>query len=349
VTAPVREAGGDNTVPRDAKGRPRIWVECDPCNDPFAENYVEQRGKVASPKTGKPINCSRCSGKGRVQRSYTRTTTHIDVLDDKSNIEAWQMRMVLVGVARDTSLINDVTTLYAEQQDAEKRLRDLLPSADDGEIFDAKAAVKAPKDALNRKAQAAKKTAGAEDKADKGTELHGLSEMVDLGQELPHGISFEDVLDLDAYRRISEGFHIIHMEQLVVSDALKVAGTPDRVSEWRGDHPLIAPDGTEYVPNSGVRLITDLKTGTVEYGGLKMAMQLAIYANSDLYDPESGERMPLENICRKWGIIMNVPAGTGEGARYWADLTLGWRAVEVAGLVREMRRFGGKALTLLPR
>lgn len=350
VTAPVREAGGDNEVPRDSKGRPRIWMPCTKGCD---------NGKVPSEKTGKPIKCSTCKGEGRVQRSYTRTTTYIDVLDDKSNLEAWQMRMVLVGVARETSLLNDVPALYADQQDSEERLRLLL--RDHGwegaaeERAEAKADGKKAKDALNRKAQVAKETAGAEDKADKGTELHALSELVDTGQDLPHQISFEDVLDLDAYRRVSEGFKIVHMEKMVVCDELKVGGTPDRVSEWWGRfyqdpfaspddpiEPLIAPDGHEFRP--GELIITDLKTGTTEYGGLKMAMQLAIYANSVLYSHEDGSREPLANINKKWGIIMNVPAGSGRGTLLWADLELGWEAVKVAGMVRKMRNVGGKAL-----
>lgn len=334
TAAPVREAGGDNEVPRDSKGRPRIWM---PCTKQGCEE-----GKVPSEKTGNPIKCSTCKGQGRVQRSYTRTTTYIDVLDDKSNLEAWQMRMVLVGVARETSLLNDVTSLYADQQAAEKVLRDLPPGTGKEILDEAKAAVKEPKDALNRKAQVAKETAGAEDKADKGTELHALSELVDTGQELPHQISFEDVLDLDAYKRVSEGFKIVHMEKLVVCDELKVGGTPDRVSQWFGDEPLVAPDGHVFEP--GELIITDLKTGTTEYGGLKMAMQLAIYAHSVLYDHRDGSREPMENLSRKWGIIMNVPAGTGRGTLLWADLELGWEAVQVAGMVRKMRNVGGKAL-----
>lgn len=347
LTAPVREAGGDNEVPRDSKGRPRILLPCARC---------EGTGRGVSEKTGKSIKCSGNCGpskadpdvpEGYVRRSYTRTTTYIDVLDDKSNLEAWQMRMVLVGVAREMDLLNDVTNLFADQQDAERLQRHLLRDFGwDGaaeEQAEAKATAKKAKDALNRKAQVAKEAAGAEDKADKGTELHGLSELVDTGQDLPSGISFEDVLDLDAYRRVSEGFNIVHMEKLVVCDDLKVAGTPDRVSEWSdADNPLIAPDGHEFRP--GELMITDLKTGTTQYGALKMAMQLAIYANSVLYDHTNGERLPLERINRKWGIIMNVPAGTGRGSLLWADLELGWEAVQVAGMVRRLRNIGGRAL-----
>lgn len=349
VRPPVREAGGDNDITRDASGRPRIIVVCGKC---------EGTGKGVSEKTGKPVKCKGSCGpsknepdlpEGHVRRSYTRTTTYIDVLDDKSNLEAWQMRMVLVGLSRDAGLLNDVGTLYDEQHQAELAMRTLRPGVDDEAIAELKAASKKSKDELNRRAQIAKQKAGAEDKADKGTELHALSELRDQGIDLPASITFEDVLDLDAYTRASEGFDIIHMEKLVVCDELSVGGTPDRVSEWKGDYPLVAPDGTVYEPGDGTRFITDLKTGTVEYGGLKMAMQLAIYSRSKLYDRKTGARSPLENIDQKWGIIMNVPAGSGQGALYWADLTLGWEAVLIAGHVRRLRSAGRKALALLKR
>lgn len=316
VAAPVREAGGDNEVPRDSSGRPKIKVWCDRCEDILLSDFVALTGKVVSPKTGKPIQCPKCNGAGKVERSYTRTTTYIDVLDDKTNLQAWGERMVLIGVARDPKLLDDVLALDESREEKES------------------------KDALNRKAKVAKLKAGAEEKADKGTALHGLSELVDQGLPLPRGISFGDVIDMDAYRRSTEGFRIVHMEKLVVHDELRIGGTPDRVSRWVDERPLIAPDGVEIKPDE--YLITDLKTGTVEYGALKMAMQLAIYSRSELYDPKTGERTPLGNVNQKWGVIMNVPAGSGEATLYWADLELGWRAVEVATLVREMRSSGSK-------
>jgi hypothetical protein len=341
VQAPVREAGGDNEVPRDKLGRPRIKLVCQACD----------LGKVPSPKTGRPIQCPKCKGKGQLERSYTRTTTYIDVLDDKSNLQAWGERMVLIGVDRERTLLDGVADLFADATAVpidcghtrkERAEKGIEPG--DCRSCDARSA----KDELNRRAQIAKVKAGAEEKADKGTELHGLSELVDQGLELPKGIDFGDVIDMDAYRRATTGFHIVHMEKLVVSDLLGVAGTPDRVSEWWGDNPLIAPNGKIFLPKAGDRLITDLKTGTVEYGALKMAMQLAIYSRSDLYDPKTGERTPMENVDQEWGIIMNVPAGSGEATLYWADLTLGWRAVEVAGLVRDLRSVGASgALTAL--
>lgn len=338
VKVPARSAGGDNEVPRDSKERPRVAVPCELC---------ATSGTVPSPKTARPIKCPKCRGgdytdkygayvpKGHQIFSYTRTTTFIDVLDDKSNLQTWGERMVLIGVARDPKLLNDVLVHDETREEKES------------------------KDELNRRAQIAKKKAGAEEKADKGTALHGLSELLDEGDDLPRGISFEDFADLDAYRDISSPFKHVHTEKLVVHDKLRVAGTPDRVSklnrEWcmanrgkveidaSGRFYILAPDGSRITEED--ELITDLKTGTTEYGALKMAMQLANYSESELYDPKTAQRTSLGRVSRKWGIIWNVPAGSGEGQAYWADLTLGARALYLAAEVRKIRSQGRKALT----
>lgn len=325
VAVSKRDAGGDNVVPRDHMDRPRILLPCPACDG---------SGRIPSEKKPPPatIKCPKKCGPsvadewippGMVAVAHTRVTTFIDVLDDKSNLMAWKGRMVLIGVATDTGLLDGVL-----EQDPEE---------------------KEGKDFLNRKAEVAAKLAGSEAKADKGTHLHGLSELVDEGKPLPSDISFEDVLDMDSYRRQTVGLKIRHMERLVVNTQYKVAGTPDRVSEWVGDEPLIAPNGYVFEPGAGELIITDLKTGSVEYGALKMAMQLSIYANSNLYDHKDGAQTPFENINREWGIIMHTPAGSGETHLYWADLTLGWEAVAVAKTVRDLRNRGRKALSPLVR
>lgn len=332
VAISKREAGGDNEVPRDHNDRPLIFLPCWKC---------EGSGRLPSVKKPAPatIQCSRCKGVGGKEDAHTRVTTFISVLEDTSNLTTWKCRMTLLGVAQDPSFLDGVN--------------DLDPEA------------KEDKDLLNRLAVSAQTLGGASLKAEKGTYLHGLSELVDQGIELPDGVSFGDVIDMDAYRRATVRAHIKHMEKLVVNRQYKCAGTPDRVSTFDGSDLLemlengsltsdlwkavdgivylVAPDGSLIGPDELV--ITDLKTGTVDYGMLKMAMQLAIYANSELYDHETHEFTPMEGINRKWGVIMHAAAGEGVTTMYWADLTLGWEAVGVAHKVRQLRTRGSKALT----
>lgn len=307
-----REAGGDNEVPRDDSGRPKIRLYCPKCDGV---------GRLPSEKRpGNTVQCPTCKTKGEVERSYTRTTSYIDVLEDKSNLMAWGERKVLIGAAMDPRFLDGVLDYDDEEKDG--------------------------RDWLNARAKAAKKKAGSEVKAERGTYLHGLSELKDQGQELPDDVSFEDVLDMDAYRRTYVNFEHVEMETLVVVDELKVAGTPDRVSKWVGITELIAPDGQ--IIGADDLLITDLKTGRVDYGQLKIAMQLAIYSRGKFYShkPEALAdcRRDMGNVRQDWGIIINLPAGSGEAELLWADLTMGWDAVQTATQVRDLRNRGRKAL-----
>lgn len=316
ITAPKRDAGGDNEVERDNKGRPYIMVPCD--SEPACDE-----GRIPSEKRpGNTVQCPRCKGKARRRLAYTRVTTFIDCIEDKSNLMAWEGRMVLVGAAKDPSYLDNVldqVDLLAGDKDEQKQARDWL----------------------NRRAQSAKTTAGASIKAEKGTELHGLSELVDQGIELPDHSSFGDIIDMDAYKTVTTPLlNIVHTERLVVLDEFKVAGTPDRVSTIRDGVTLVAPDGHVFSPEE--LIITDLKTGSVEYGALKMAMQLSIYSRAVLY--KDGQRTSMGNVNRNWGIIIHVAAGSGECDLYWADLSMGWRAVAIAREIRQLRTEGERAL-----
>lgn len=306
-------AGGDDGVERDGMGRPRVWVPCERCN---------QTGEVPSEKRpGKFNQCPTCKGGRSVKRSYTRMTTFIDVLEDKAKLADWKMRNVLLGVAADPGFLVGVS--------------DMDPEGDQKE--------------LSRRAEAAAEVAGASVKSRQGSHLHTLSELIDAGESLPAfnerdgmPVTEADRVDMFAYWEATAPlFEIVRVEQLVVNDRFKVAGTPDRNSRPR--KVLVAPNGEKLTPDDV--LITDLKTGRVDYGQLKMCMQLAGYANSPLYDKGSGGRVYPPNVSRSWGIIMHLPAGSGVCRLYWADLRLGWEALQLASSVRAMRKMNRHALT----
>lgn len=308
-----RAAGGDDSVKRDEEGRPRLLTQCWLCNG---------EGRRPSPTgiEGRTVKCQGCKGEGVREKTYKRVTSFIDVLEDKSFVQAWSERMVLIGVAEDPSFLTGVL--------------DVEPDTREG------------RDRLNRKAQAAKELGGANRKSDKGSHLHLLSEAVDRLEPLPDDLSDDDIADMDAYSAGTHPFFKIkHMEELVVHELLGVAGTPDRVSQWCGEGDLIAPDGSIILPDE--LLITDLKTGRVDYGALKMAMQLSIYSRSELNVAGSHARLAMENVNQRWGIIMHLAAGSGVLDLYWADLTLGWEAVMVAFDVHAMRKRQSAALTPL--
>ncbi len=179
---------------------------------------------------------------------------------------------------------------------------------------------------LDRICEDAREAAGASAAATTGTALHALTETVDRGHDLP--VLPETVkADIDAYVAATEQLKAIHIEQFCVQDPLKVGGTPDRVVELGGQ-----------------RFIADLKTGSIEWGALKIAMQLALYARSSTYDIATGERGSHGADTRR-GIIIHLPAGEATCTLHWVDLEAGWEAVKVAKEVRHWRTLKLKDLT----
>lgn len=181
---------------------------------------------------------------------------------------------------------------------------------------------KAKKKQLDEVCSAAKEAAAASAAATTGTALHALTELIDRGQELPV-IPVNAMASLNAYRAATANLTATHIEQFCVLDKLRIGGTPDRVVRYQGN-----------------RYIADVKTGSIEYGVLKIAMQLAIYARSHTYDIATGVRGE-HGADTLRGIIIHLPAVEDPAdARcdlHWVDLKAGWEAVLVARQVRDKR------------
>jgi hypothetical protein len=150
-----------------------------------------------------------------------------------------------------------------------------------------------------------------------GTALHRLSERVDRGED----VTIPDVAkdDIAAYLAATGRFGKQQIEVLTVHDDLKVAGTPDRVL-LVDDEPVIA----------------DLKTGSIDFGIGKIAMQLALYSRSSIYDINTGARKPL-HVNQDRALVIHLPAGTGQCNLVWVDIQAGWEAVQLATQVRAWR------------
>jgi acetoacetate decarboxylase len=179
---------------------------------------------------------------------------------------------------------------------------------------------------LDKIVEAAKEAAAANAAATTGTALHALTELIDRGEDLPV-LPPETVADLEAYRAATADLKAVLIEQFCVQDPLKIGGTPDRVVEYQGK-----------------RYIADLKTGSIEYGALKIAMQLAVYARSHTYDVASHKRSPHGADLHR-ALIIHLPAGQARCELVWVDIMAGWNGVLVARSVRELRSRTLKELT----
>lgn len=180
------------------------------------------------------------------------------------------------------------------------------------------AAHKDTKTKLDKICDEAREAAASSAAATTGTALHALTEQVDRGLEVV-GVPEAAVADIAAYRAATVDLHPIHIEQMCVLDPWKVAGTPDRVVKYQGK-----------------RYISDLKTGSIEYGVAKIAAQLSMYSRARCYDVATGKRTPHDAELDK-GIVVHLPAGQATCTLYWVDLLAGWDVVQVARRVRQTR------------
>lgn len=177
------------------------------------------------------------------------------------------------------------------------------------------------KNKLNEIVDQAVEAAQASAAANTGTALHTLTQQFDEGTLDLDTVPTDYRPDVEAYRDViaKAKVRVVAVEQFGVLDDLKVAGTWDRIYEI-----------------GGRRYIGDLKTGSIEFGMGKIAMQLAVYSRCLTYDITTHERAPLD-VDQDRAIVVHLPAGTGKAFLYWVDIAAGWPAVQLAGQVRAWR------------
>ena len=176
------------------------------------------------------------------------------------------------------------------------------------------------KEALNKLTEQAQEAAQAHAAATTGTALHSFTERHDRGSN-PGPVPAAYQPDIAAYVAATDPLETVAIERFCVCDELQVGGTADRVVLYQGR-----------------AYIADLKTGSIEWGQAKIAMQLAMYAHSVPYEHTTATRglYPVDvDLFR--GIVVHLPAGTGRCALYWVDLEAGWAGVQLAGQVRQWR------------
>jgi hypothetical protein len=147
------------------------------------------------------------------------------------------------------------------------------------------------KDTLNKLCDEAREAAAASAAAPTGTALHRIAERLDRGEDIQ--VPAAAKADIDAYLTATRPIRWKAIERMMVADELKVAGTPDRIGQLDdGRRPFIA----------------DLKTGSIDFGIGKIAMQLAVYAHSQTYDVNTGERVS-PGIELESALILHLASG----------------------------------------
>jgi len=238
---------------------------------------------------------------------YSRASSFGKAIESTKALEKWSQRMVAVGLAlRDDLLL----TVKAHAHD---------PAGN--------------KAAIGEACEQAIEAAKASEKANIGTALHKLTELVDAGVALPP-LPEATTRDLKAYQACMARYGVHHKrtEQFVVNDELGVAGSFDRFMSV-----AVVPDVT-YVGDIKTGNTAKDRAGNLEVDRLgrpllayvtSVSVQLAVYANSELYDPATGSRTPLD-VHKGAAIVIHLPQGTGSCELYWLDITAGYEAARLA-------------------
>lgn len=271
---------------------------------------------------------------------YSRPSGYGDVIENQTNLTKWGERKILEGLRRDPHLLTRVVNLAIEDPD------------DKG--------TKAELDAL---AELAKKAGKAFLAAERGTFVHELTEEHDRGAPWLTKLERADaelelaepaaVALLRAWRATCEfyGLEILANEIRLVNDTIRAAGTTDRIVRLSRDLTFRHGRRKVLIP-AGTVLILDIKTGKVDpkfsHG---YAIQLAIYAGSVLYDPDTFTRTPMPwPVDQTWGLIAHLPvldalAGAARCELILIDLAAGREAAELA---RQAKAWGKRTNLLAP-
>lgn len=254
---------------------------------------------------------------------YTRATTFAKTVADTYRLSLWQQRMAIKGAVSDDGLYAAIAST----------------SLDD-------------RKELDRLVEQCKEKAGAKTRATLGTAVHAFCEQIDRGE-----ITLADVPgpwrpDVAAYGRLMDdlGLEVVLNERTVMCRTYDIVGTLDRVVRLTKELVVRLPDDSLRVLPAGTMLILDLKTGrTLEYGWREIAIQLALYANSELVlTPERDGYDPMpEEVDTEVGLVVHLPVGEGKATLYAMDLARGWRAAWLCQQVRSWNRLEDLASPVL--
>lgn len=248
-------------------------------------------------------------------RSWTRVTTFAGTLEDDYALGRWTQRMAAVGLAARPDLVAKVAAFDAPHDDPAQRaaVDDLVATA----------------------MAAAGSTLGSQ----LGTAMHTVTEHFDTAMATGTPMSPPPVYadDVVAYHQACQRHGIDRpaewIERIVVVPELGVAGTFDN---------LVA-----YTPVPEL-VVADKKTQkTMDFGAVKIAVQLACYAHaSHVWTPDGWEPMP--PVRQDFALVFHMPVGSGTCVIHRVDIAAGWELAQLSQRVRKARSTAGLVLELSP-
>jgi hypothetical protein len=234
----------------------------------------------------------------------SRPSNYAKPLDDESALTNWRIDTACIGVANDRAIQAQYVACKRDDREQLKALR-----------------------------EAALRAGRGSEGADIGTALHAMSERWERQDESfnppePYASKLQAYSDeLARCGLVSEmfEFHTVNLDY-------GSAGTADRLYKVTRD--LVAPNGD--LIEAGVLVIGDLKTNKrLDYSLASYAVQMALYAQGELYDVATDQYRPTPPIHQRWGVLVWLPSEDPEPRceALWVDLEAGnygaWLAQEV--------------------
>lgn len=242
--------------------------------------------------------------------AYTRASGLADVLEEFGFLWKWKMRGLAKGLADSMDLVRLVAA------------EDYTTGFTDDEQAN-RAAGRRIDEVIER----AMDRSGTDMKADYGTAIHARTEPGNEGTDPDE----KQRLDVASCWDLWKTLGVVHLgtEVFTACDETRSAGTFDHLS---------------YVPGLGV-VVTDKKTSSKAKQNYDV--QLGGYSRSDVYDPQTDERLTLEEyieaqgwdprlLNRSVGIIWWVKDGRTQARQL--DLDNGFKWAKVAAQIRDERR-----------
>lgn len=252
---------------------------------------------------------------GSAQRYYSRPSSWGKKIDDLTKLSEWQTRTAVSGFLDFGEHSRTLRMEWAATGPEDKERRNQL--CDD-----------------------ARHLVNSNDR--QGTAYHAMTERHDLGLASSVPGEFEE--DMAAYREVMKNFEIVRcasgrpgVEVFVAFDQQDAHGKPVRLAGTFDRLVRHDPCGICQRRNR----ITDLKTGSVEWGRQVMAVQLGIYAHGMEYIPwpdgSGADRLELPDVCPHIGFIINLRPGTGKVEIHKLDIASGYNYA--VGLIPEVGAF----------
>lgn len=233
---------------------------------------------------------------------YGRPSSLGKQIEDQTNLQKWSERMVALGIASDAELQQAAVELVGLDHESAEF-----------------------KEAADAVARRAKTVAQAHLAAERGTHHHELTEDVDrdrdpvermgAGEDLGVPIPVQKALVAAWSAMLTEfDIEILATEASCVDDVWRQAGTLDRVCRLRRDLRFITVTGEYVTLPAGWVGILDIKTGRLRLDRAGFvaywqgyAVQLASYAQSVRYDPDTDTRSAWEwPIDQHWAVIAHL-------------------------------------------